>query len=125
MERVEYTPRIRPLCLWMGKPDLESVVGRSGYVVGWRRDQQNRRQSAEPRMSKVPIVSQVNVNFCHKNRTRRAIFQVKKKNIRYFFRKTVLEVTLHLSTQRRTGRFALVEEMVVAVLVLAIAVVDS
>ncbi|OXU20438.1 hypothetical protein TSAR_003463 [Trichomalopsis sarcophagae] len=57
MDRVEYTPRIRPLCLWMGKPDLDRVVGTFGYVVGWSKDQ-NKRQSNEPRMSKAPIVSQ-------------------------------------------------------------------
>lgn len=65
-ERVQYTPRIRPVCLWMGKPNLESVVGRSGYAVGWRKDKPNDQRSIEPQMSKVPIVSQVNINFRYK-----------------------------------------------------------
>ena len=58
-ERIKYTPRIRPICLWMGEIDLDSVVGKSGYVVGWGSDGTSNRHSSKPRMSKVPIVSQV------------------------------------------------------------------
>ncbi|XP_015592751.1 serine protease gd isoform X1 [Cephus cinctus] len=57
-ERVVFTPLIQPVCLWKGPIDLNSVVGKTGYVVGWGRDEEGNKYTAEPRMARVPIVSQ-------------------------------------------------------------------
>ncbi|KAK2580271.1 hypothetical protein KPH14_012519 [Odynerus spinipes] len=57
-EPVEFSPFIKPVCLWSGSTDLRDIVGFSGYVVGWGRDEFGNPYLAEPRMSMVPIVSQ-------------------------------------------------------------------
>ncbi|XP_066592848.1 serine protease gd-like [Prorops nasuta] len=57
-ESVEFSRMIQPLCLWNGSPDLQPVVGKSGYVVGWGRDEFGNPYLSEPRMSTIPIVSQ-------------------------------------------------------------------
>lgn len=56
---VEFSPTIKPICLWSGSITLQSVVNKSGYVVGWGRDELGNPHLAEPRMARVPIVSQV------------------------------------------------------------------
>lgn len=59
-EPMSYTLKIRPLCLWMGKIELDYVVGRPAYVVGW--DNADSISSSIPRMSKVSILSRVSTN---------------------------------------------------------------
>ncbi|XP_043787267.1 serine protease gd-like isoform X1 [Apis laboriosa] len=61
-EKVEYNDVIRPICLWTGPALLASVVGKSGYVVGWGRDEHGNRHLQEPRQIKAPIVRQED---CH------------------------------------------------------------
>ncbi|XP_029666355.1 serine protease gd-like isoform X3 [Formica exsecta] len=55
---VEFSPTIKPICLWYGSTDLQSAINKIGYVVGWGRDEFGNPYVAEPRMAKVPIVSQ-------------------------------------------------------------------
>ncbi|XP_076671772.1 chymotrypsin-like elastase family member 2A isoform X2 [Andrena cerasifolii] len=55
--RLEYTKMIQPICLWSGKIKLEYVVGETGFVVGWGRDE-NGNFLEEPRHISSPIVSQ-------------------------------------------------------------------
>ncbi|XP_011858546.1 PREDICTED: serine protease gd-like [Vollenhovia emeryi] len=55
---VEFTPLIRPICLWSGSSKLEDVVSRTGYVVGWGKDKFNRRDLDDQRMVRATIVSQ-------------------------------------------------------------------
>ncbi|XP_034183839.2 serine protease gd isoform X1 [Osmia lignaria lignaria] len=57
-ERVEYSAVIKPICLWSGAINLESVVGKYGYVVGWGRDELGNPYVQEPRQTRSPIVSQ-------------------------------------------------------------------
>ncbi|XP_043251936.1 serine protease gd-like isoform X1 [Colletes gigas] len=57
-ERVEYSATIKPICLWTASTDLDVVVGRSGVVVGWGRDEFGNSYVQEPRMNVSPIVSQ-------------------------------------------------------------------
>lgn len=58
---VEFSPTIKPICMWHGSSDLQSAVNKIGYVVGWGRDEFGNPYVAEPRMAKVPIVSQVRI----------------------------------------------------------------
>ncbi|XP_011875781.1 PREDICTED: serine protease gd-like isoform X1 [Vollenhovia emeryi] len=60
---VEFTPLIRPICLWSGSSKLEDVVSRTGYVVGWANDNCNRRDLDDQRMVRATIVSQVSSLF--------------------------------------------------------------
>ncbi|XP_072748640.1 serine protease gd isoform X1 [Anoplolepis gracilipes] len=55
---VEFSPTIRPICLWYDSIDLQRVVNKTGYVVGWGRDEFGSLYTAEPRITNVPIVSQ-------------------------------------------------------------------
>ncbi|KMQ95494.1 serine protease gd [Lasius niger] len=55
---VEFSPTIKPICMWNGPIDLQSAINKIGYVVGWGRDEFGNPYLAEPRMAKVPIVSQ-------------------------------------------------------------------
>ncbi|XP_053972422.1 clotting factor B-like isoform X1 [Hylaeus volcanicus] len=57
-DRVEYSAMVRPVCLWPSLTALDFVVGRSGTVVGWGRDEFGNPYVDEPRMSTSPIVSQ-------------------------------------------------------------------
>lgn len=54
---VEYTDYIIPVCLWRGNDDLNLIVGQSGTVIGWGRDENGLMATPEPRLAKVPIVS--------------------------------------------------------------------
>ncbi|KAG5330455.1 GD protease, partial [Acromyrmex heyeri] len=56
---VEYSLFIKPICLWTGSNNLDEVVNRIGYVVGWGQDEFGNPYTAEPRMARVPIVSEV------------------------------------------------------------------
>ncbi|XP_071652796.1 serine protease gd-like isoform X2 [Temnothorax longispinosus] len=58
---VKFSPFIRPICLWSDSTDLENVVDRTGYVVGWALKKYLFSQIlvSEPRMLRLPIVSQV------------------------------------------------------------------
>ncbi|KYM86389.1 Serine protease gd [Atta colombica] len=55
---VEYSPFIKPICLWSGSTDLENVVDKTGYIVGWGRDDFGHLNTDERRMARVSIVSQ-------------------------------------------------------------------
>ncbi|XP_012221794.1 serine protease gd-like isoform X2 [Linepithema humile] len=55
---VQFSPTIKPVCMWFGQTNLQSVVNKSGYVIGWGRDEFGNPYLAEPRMTRVPIVSQ-------------------------------------------------------------------
>jgi len=58
---VEYSLFIKPICLWIGSNNLDEVVNRTGYVVGWGQDEFGNPNTAEPRMARVPIVSEVRI----------------------------------------------------------------
>ncbi|CAL7944456.1 unnamed protein product [Xylocopa violacea] len=60
-EKVEFSELIRPICFWSGSTNLEDVVGKIGYVVGWGRDEYGNPYVSEPRQTKSPIVRQ---NVC-------------------------------------------------------------
>ncbi|XP_063924332.1 proclotting enzyme-like isoform X2 [Zophobas morio] len=55
---IEFSNYIRPICLWAGSDDIDTVVGEKGKVVGWGRDENNNSMTAEPRQTTMPIVSQ-------------------------------------------------------------------
>ncbi|XP_011866161.1 PREDICTED: serine protease gd-like isoform X2 [Vollenhovia emeryi] len=54
---VEFTPFIRPICLWSGSPTFEKVINRVGYTVGWGKDEHEQRDSQLQRMLKASIMS--------------------------------------------------------------------
>jgi len=65
---VEYNSFIKPICLWSGSIDLQNVVSKIGYVVGWGiwggalgRDLLGNLRMSEPRIARAPIVSQVRI----------------------------------------------------------------
>ncbi|XP_039315591.1 serine protease gd isoform X2 [Solenopsis invicta] len=56
---IKYGNSIRPICLWPNNlTDIQHVVNRLGYVVGWGEDETGRRNTDDPRMVRVPIVKQ-------------------------------------------------------------------
>lgn len=55
---LSFTNYIRPICLWKEATDLDLVVGKNGFVVGWGRDENGRKITAEPRQVEMPVVSQ-------------------------------------------------------------------
>ncbi|KAL3272127.1 hypothetical protein HHI36_022610 [Cryptolaemus montrouzieri] len=55
---VIFTKFIRPICLWDSDTDLNLVVGKTGTVVGWGKDENGRKVSSEPKLVELPIVSQ-------------------------------------------------------------------
>ncbi|KAL0106781.1 hypothetical protein PUN28_015379 [Cardiocondyla obscurior] len=59
---VEFSPFIRPICLWSQSSNLQEVQNKMGYVVGWGQDERGQRYTEEPRMATMPIVSQ---ETCH------------------------------------------------------------
>ncbi|XP_078044399.1 venom prothrombin activator trocarin-D [Augochlora pura] len=63
---VEYSPVIKPICLWSGSTSLNAVVNRFGIVVGWGRDELGNVYLEEPRMVRTPIVSQDTCLFSKK-----------------------------------------------------------
>lgn len=59
VETVTFGSLILPICLWSGPSEIERIVGKTGFVVGWGRDELGNPVTVEPRMASVPIVSQV------------------------------------------------------------------
>ncbi|XP_071638392.1 serine protease gd-like [Temnothorax longispinosus] len=55
---VVFSPFIRPICLWSSSTDLENVVDRTGYIVGWVKQREGRIIVSEPRMLRMSIVNQ-------------------------------------------------------------------
>ncbi|XP_011866173.1 PREDICTED: serine protease gd-like isoform X2 [Vollenhovia emeryi] len=72
---VEFNPLIRPICLWSGSANLENVVNRTGYVVGWGVDAIGHRDVNKLRMIRATIVSQ---ETCNSSDTRYARFISKR-----------------------------------------------
>lgn len=56
---VEFSPFIRPICLWFDSTNLQNVIDKIGSVVGWGEDELGHPYTEAPRMARVPIVSQV------------------------------------------------------------------
>ncbi|XP_069683974.1 serine protease gd-like isoform X1 [Periplaneta americana] len=54
---VEYTVYVQPICLWKFEGNINKIVGQSGTVAGWGRDETG-AVSLEPRKVVMPIVSQ-------------------------------------------------------------------
>lgn len=54
---VEITNFVRPVCLWEGKSDLDSVINKLGTVVGWGFDETG-KVTEELTKAMMPIVSQ-------------------------------------------------------------------
>ncbi|XP_059052965.1 serine protease gd-like [Achroia grisella] len=57
---VEFSTFIRPACLWNGNTDLSRIVGASGVVAGWGRNELGPGGRGEPRMVRIPVVSTAN-----------------------------------------------------------------
>lgn len=57
-QRVQFTEFIRPICLWEGSENLNSVEGQWGTVIGWGRDGTGNIVTAEPKKISIPIVSE-------------------------------------------------------------------
>lgn len=63
---VEYNKFIRPICLWRGTKDIQSIEGKLGRVVGWGKDpESNQILTSEPKEIDIPIVSQENCFSSH------------------------------------------------------------
>lgn len=56
---VDFSIFIRPICLWSGPPNIQNVINRMGYVVGWGQDERGNPWTEDPRMAMMPIVSLV------------------------------------------------------------------
>lgn len=56
-DSVDFTDYIRPICLWDGPDALTDIVGASGTIVGWGRDNIGNIVTPEPKKISVPIVS--------------------------------------------------------------------
>ncbi|CAG9862269.1 unnamed protein product [Phyllotreta striolata] len=57
-EPLKFSLVIKPICLWKGDTSLTKIVGNSGTVVGWGRDENGEIRTEEPKQLNVPIVSQ-------------------------------------------------------------------
>ncbi|PSN37058.1 hypothetical protein C0J52_20890 [Blattella germanica] len=55
-DAVEYTIYVKPICLWIFSSDINQIVGQTGTVVGWGKDETG-SSSAEPHKVSMPIVS--------------------------------------------------------------------
>lgn len=58
-QEVKFKSFIRPICLWNENNDLKSVIGDSGVVAGWGKDENGLTLSPEPKQVTLPIVSQL------------------------------------------------------------------
>ncbi|XP_012542534.2 serine protease gd isoform X2 [Monomorium pharaonis] len=56
-EPIEFSSLIKPICLWFGSPNLQNIINKKGYLVGWGSDGKA-SYTYYPRMTRVPIVSQ-------------------------------------------------------------------
>ncbi|XP_055678836.1 serine protease gd-like isoform X4 [Lutzomyia longipalpis] len=56
-ERVRFTTYIRPACLWKGPETKTSLVGKTGFIAGWGRDENGNFFTVLPKQSKIPVVS--------------------------------------------------------------------
>ncbi|XP_011867305.1 PREDICTED: serine proteinase stubble-like isoform X2 [Vollenhovia emeryi] len=61
---VEYNPFIKPICLWSGSTNLDDIIGKTSYIVGWGKDKLGKRNTGEARMVRLPIVSE---EVCHRS----------------------------------------------------------
>lgn len=58
---IEYSPFIKPICLWSGSTDFEDIADRTGYAVGWGSDEMGSEYFDESRIIKMPIVNKVRI----------------------------------------------------------------
>lgn len=54
---VKYSKFIRPICLWNGPADVTQVVGQTGIVAGWGKNDAGDLNTDFPKKVNVPIVS--------------------------------------------------------------------
>ncbi|KAL2734728.1 hypothetical protein V1477_013905 [Vespula maculifrons] len=55
---VNFSPFIRPVCLWSGSNDLEDVIGSTGYAVVWGHEDLINPYLDKPRLIRMTIMSQ-------------------------------------------------------------------
>lgn len=55
---VQFQSLIQPVCLWQEDDDLSAIVGKSGTVAGWGRDETGKKFVAEAKRINLPIVTQ-------------------------------------------------------------------
>ncbi|XP_055678856.1 serine protease gd-like [Lutzomyia longipalpis] len=56
-ERVRFTTYIRPACLWKGPETKTSLVGKTGFIAGWGRDENGNFFTELPKQSEIPVIS--------------------------------------------------------------------
>ncbi|XP_055678844.1 serine protease gd-like [Lutzomyia longipalpis] len=56
-ERVRFTTYIRPACLWKGPETKKSIVGKTGFIAGWGRDENGNFFTELPKQTEIPVVS--------------------------------------------------------------------
>lgn len=65
VKTVNVTRTVRPICVWLGKPDLDDIVGKSGHSIGWENNCNNKLVLSEPRKLEMPIAAQVVYKISH------------------------------------------------------------
>jgi hypothetical protein len=55
---VVYSSYIRPICLWEWSSSLDPIVGRTGIVAGWGKNEFDKINTEFPKKINVPIVSE-------------------------------------------------------------------
>ncbi|XP_058789546.1 serine protease gd-like [Phymastichus coffea] len=55
---INVTRSIRPICLWMEIPDLDNIIGKPAYAIGWESSISNKLELLEPKKVKMPVVAQ-------------------------------------------------------------------
>ncbi|KRT85154.1 Trypsin [Oryctes borbonicus] len=58
-QEVKFKSFVRPICLWSGNNNLDSIVGDKGVVAGWGKDENGVTLSPEPKQVSLPIVTQL------------------------------------------------------------------
>lgn len=56
-QNIEFSRLIQPVCLWEGSAELRPVVGKTGVLVGWGKDENGNLYTPEPKRVSVPIVA--------------------------------------------------------------------
>ncbi|XP_011867331.1 PREDICTED: serine protease gd-like isoform X2 [Vollenhovia emeryi] len=79
---VEYSPFIKPICLWYRSDDFADVVHWTGYVVGYDRNvSQTQNIIEEPRMSRVTVLDKEHCLADNPNATSKNRFCVELENV--------------------------------------------
>lgn len=56
---VPFNKFVKPICLWLGSPSYNDLIGRNGVVAGWGKTEFDAVSTNQPKWTEIPVVNEL------------------------------------------------------------------